>query len=200
MADKRWTIGNLTYAERMPPLPAERLNERQREVAEELTRGPRGGVKGPFIAVLRSPELVDRLGRLGEYLRFQSALPARVSEFVMLIVARQWTNQFEWAVHAPLAAKGGVAAEVITALGEGRRPHGMADDEELAYDICDELTRTRGLSDRTFEKAVAGFGEVGLIDLMSLYGYFAGICAIMNVAHTPPPAEAGVAPILPYPL
>ena len=119
MCAKKWGIGELAYVDRMPPLPMEALNEKQRIVAEELIKGPRGGVKGPFIALLRSPELVDRLGKVGEYLRFGSSLDARISEFVMLVVSREWTNQFEWAMHVPLALKNGVKRDVIDALYQG---------------------------------------------------------------------------------
>jgi 4-carboxymuconolactone decarboxylase len=199
MNEGRWIVGEVSYVDRMPLPAVEALDEKQRKVAEEMTRGPRGGVKGPFIPMLRSPELVDRLGKVGEYLRFGSSLAPRISEFVMLVVSRDWSNQFEWAVHAPLAVKNGVAPEAIDALAEGRRPRPMAADEELAYDICDELTRTKGLSDATYGRAVKQFGEVGLIDIVTVYGYFVTVCALMNVAHTPPPSGT-VPPILPFPL
>src|SRR5688572_9425441 len=130
MTNGRWVLGEVTYADRMPPLAMDSLSEKQRQVAEALVNGPRGGVKGPFIPLLRSPDLVDRLGKVGEYLRFASSLQPRISEFVMLIVSREWTNQFEWAVHAPLALKNGISQEVIDALAEGRRPEGMARDEQ----------------------------------------------------------------------
>lgn len=186
--------------DRMPPLAISALNERQRQVADELIKGPRGGVKGPFIPLLRSPELVERLGKVGEYLRFGSSLQPRISELVMLVVAREWTNQFEWAVHVPLALKNGIRQEAIDALAEGRRPRGMADDEEIAYEMCEELSRTKSLCETTYRRAVRQFGEVGVIDLATVYGYFVTVCAIMNLAHTPPPANAGVTPIEPYPL
>ena len=200
MRNAKWIVGELTYVDRMPPLPTESLNEKQRKVAGELIKGPRGGVKGPFIPLLRSPELVDRLGRVGEYLRFGSSLEARISELVMLIVSREWTNQFEWAVHVPLALKNGVKQELIDALTEGCYPKGMAQDEEIAYEVCDELGRTKSVCETTYRRAVAKFGEVGLVDMVTVYGYFVTVCAIMNVAHTPPPADTEVAAICPFPL
>jgi len=199
MSNDQWVVGQVSYADRMPPLPAGSMNEKQRKVADELTSGPRGGVKGPFIAALRSPDLVDRLGKLGEYLRFGSSLQPRISELVMLIVSREWTNQFEWAVHAPLALKNGVKQEVLDALADGRRAKGLAGDEEIAYEICEELGRTKGLCDTTYRRAVEQFGEAGVIDIATIYGYFVTVCAIMNLAHTPPPPDAKVAPILPFP-
>ena len=200
MSDERWVVGELAYIDRMPPLPASSLDERQRKVAEDLTNGPRGGVKGPFVPLLRSPDLVDRLGKLGEYLRFGSSLDARVRELVMLSVAREWTNQFEWATHVPLALKAGVRQEVIDALSEGRRPRSMVEDEEIAYELCDELSRTKSVCETTYRRAAAQFGETGVIDLLTVYGYFVTVCAIMNVGHTPPPAKAPAAPLMPFPL
>jgi 4-carboxymuconolactone decarboxylase len=185
--------------ERMPPLNPENMTEAQKAAAQELTAGPRGGVKGPFIPMLRSPELMNRLQKVGEYIRFQSALETRINEFLMLIVSRHWTQQFEWGVHYPLALKAGVKAEVLDALAEGRRPAGMADDEEIAYDLCDELFRTHGVCDTTYRKAIGKFGEHGVIDMLGLVGYFFTVSMIMNVAHTPPQPDASVKPLAPFP-
>lgn len=186
--------------ERMPALPTEAMDETQRAAAQELINGPRGAVFGPFIPLLRSPELMNRLQKVGEYLRFQSALDTRISEFVMLIVSRQWTQQFEWCMHYPLAIKAGIRQETLDALAEGRRPELMADDEALAYEICDELDRMRGLSDATYARAVASFGERGVLDMLGLIGYFTTVSIVMNTARTPPQKDAKAAPLAPYPL
>jgi 4-carboxymuconolactone decarboxylase len=132
---------------------------------------------------------MDRLQKVGEYLRFHSALEARLSELVMLVVSRRWTQQFEWATHVPLALKAGVAPEVVDALAEGRRPGAMAPDEALAYDFCDELWRSRGVCDATYRAAVERFGERGVIDLLGLVGYFTTVSMVMNVACTPAPGN-----------
>src|SRR3977135_308661 len=105
--------------ERMPPLDPATMSEAQRKAAQELAAGPRGGVKGPFVPLLRSPDLMDRLQKVGEYLRFHSSLETRINEFLMLIVSRQWTQQFEWAVHVPLALKAGLAEQTVQHLAEG---------------------------------------------------------------------------------
>lgn len=186
----------MPHVDRMPPLERAAMNEAQRKVADELAAGPRGGVKGPFIALLRSPELMDRLQKVGEYLRFQSSLEPRISEFVMCIVSRHWTQQFEWAVHVPLALKAGVQAATIESLAAGRRPDKMAPDEALAYDFCAELERNHGVSDATYRQAVDLFGERGLVDLLGLVGYFTAVSMVMNVAHTPaPPGAQPLAPL-----
>jgi 4-carboxymuconolactone decarboxylase len=188
----------MSHVDRLPPLQRAAMSEAQRKVADELAAGPRGGVKGPFIPLLRSPELMDRLQKVGEYLRFQSSLEARISEFVMLVVSRQWTQQFEWAVHVPLALKAGIKTETVESLAHGRRPAGMAGDEAMVYDLCVELAQNHGLSDATYRQAIDHLGESGLMDLLGLIGYFTTVSMVMNVAHTPAPA--GAAPLEPFPI
>ncbi len=175
--------------DRMPPLTDAQMNDAQKQAAAALIAGPRKGVFGPFIPLLRSPELMDRMQRVGEYLRFHSSVPAKLSEFAMCITARHWTNQFEWAVHHPLAIKGGVARSTLEALADGRHPHGMASDEELVYDFVTELLARHGVCEATYARALGQFGEPGVIDLVGLVGYFAAVCMVMNVAHSPPPAS-----------
>src|SRR3954471_15039301 len=108
--------------DRMPPLEASAMDDAQRKAARALVEGPRKAVFGPFIALLRSPELMDRLQRVGEYLRFESALPSRASELTIAITARHVRNDFEWTVHRPLAVRAGVPEEAMQAIGEGTRP------------------------------------------------------------------------------
>lgn len=186
--------------ERMPPLALEAMTDDQRRVAEELIAGPRKGVKGPFISLLRSPELLDRVARLGEHLRFHSVLEARINEFVTMIVARHLTNQFEWAIHQPLALKAGLRDATATAVAEGRRPDHMANSEELAYDFTIELLHHHGVSDRTYGRAVEQLGEPGVVELTALIGYFVMVSWLLNVAHTPAPADSEVSPLESLPL
>jgi 4-carboxymuconolactone decarboxylase len=185
--------------DRMPPLPRERMTEAQRAAADELIAGPRKGVKGPFIPLLRSPELMARLQKVGEYLRFDSVLPPRLSEFATLVVARHWTQQFEWFVHVPLALKAGVTQDTIDALRDGRRPASLSADEACVHDLAGELLRHHGVSDATYAAAVERFGEQGVVDLVALIGYFALVSMVLNVAHTPPDPVAGVAELPPLP-
>lgn len=200
MSQDKWSIGAVGFQDRMPAIALEKMNEPQRKAAEELTAGPRGGVKGPFIALIRSPELMDRLQKVGEYLRFKSSLESRISEFIMLIVSREWTQHFEWFVHVPLARKAGLTEEMIEALAQGRRPDKMREDEQIVYEFCDELFRTKGVSDRTYQGAAMRFGENGVIDILGVVGYFTTVSMIMNVAHTPPADDRSVSALVPYPL
>ena len=174
--------------DRMPPLAHEAMTPAQQAAAAALIAGPRKGVFGPFIPLLRSPELMDRLQRVGEYLRFGSVVPAKLNELAMLVTARHVTNQFEWAVHHPLAIKAGVASTTVEAIGRRERPKDMPDDEALLHDFCRELLATYHVSDRLYARAVAAWGEQGVIDLIGCVGYFLAICLVMNAAGTPPPA------------
>jgi 4-carboxymuconolactone decarboxylase len=185
--------------DRMPLLPDDQMDAVQRAAAAELIAGPRKGVKGPFIPLLRSPELMARLQKVGEYLRFESALPRRISEFATLIVARHWTQQFEWFTHVPLALKAGTPQTIIDALREGARPAGMSKEEALVYDFACELVLHRGVCDETYRVAVETFGERGVIDLVGIIGYFAWISMVLNVAHTPPEPSSVIAALCPMP-
>src|SRR3954467_11205586 len=161
--------------ERMPPLAADRMTAAQRKAAEEMTAGPRKGVKGPFIPLLRSPELMDRLQKVGEYLRFGSSLEGRLGEFIMLTVSRDWSQHSEWAIHVPLARKAGLGDDVIAALAEGRRPPGMREDEEIVYEFCAELLRYKGVSETTYRRALERFGELRIVDIAAVAGYFTAV-------------------------
>ena len=177
--------------ERLPlPAPAA-MNPQQRAAAQALIDGPRKGIYGPFLPLLRSPALLERMGKVGEYLRFESVLDARIRELATCAAARHVSNQFEWVMHAPLAVKAGVAEAAVEALRVGARPKQLAADEEVALDFLRELLQTQGVSDPTYASAHAAFGEQGVVELASLIGYFAMVCWVMNVARTP--AQAGAA-------
>lgn len=183
----------------MPPLARDRMDPAQRAAADELIAGPRKAVKGPFIPLLRSPDLLARVQKVGEYLRFGGALPARLTEFATCVVARAWTQQFEWFVHVPLALKAGTSAQALDDLREGRRPRAMSEDEARVHDFVQELLAHRGVSDATYADAVAAFGERGVVELTSLVGYFAMLSMVLNVAHTPPEVVDGVQALPPLP-
>lgn len=171
--------------ERLPMPAPETLDEAQRAAVRALVEGPRKGVYGPFLPLLRSPELLDRVAKLGEQLRFGGTLDARVRELATCAAARHVGNQFEWLMHAPLAAQAGVAEAALEALRVGARPAGLAADEECALDFVQELMRTHGASDLTYGAALERFGERGVVELTTLAGYFVMVSWIMNVARTP---------------
>ena len=163
------------------------MNAAQRQAARDIAAGPRGRLYGPFVPALRSPEFMARLQQLGTYLRYDSALKPRLREMVILLTAREWTQQYEWHVHVPLAFEHGLSPRIVRAIAEGRRPRPMARDETVLWDFFMELQRTRGVSDATYRRARRQFGERGLVDLVGTAGYYATLAMLMNVARTPTP-------------
>jgi 4-carboxymuconolactone decarboxylase len=184
------------WRERLPLPPHEAMDARQRETADALIAGPRKGVYGPFVPLLRSPALLDRVAKLGEYLRFESVLAAAVREFAICIAARHVGNQFEWVMHAPLAIAAGIGADTIESLRQGARPKGLPNELEIAFDFAQELLHTHGASEPTYRSVLAQFGEAGVVELTTLVGYFVMVSWVMNVAHTPA-QDAGKATALP---
>jgi 4-carboxymuconolactone decarboxylase len=185
--------------DRMPPIPADKMTPAQKEAAAEIMSGPRKAVVGPFIPLLRSPELMDRLQKVGEYLRFNTKLGSNISEFIILQMARHMTQQFEWDSHVDLARKAGVKEATITAIAGGRRPQGMTPDEEMVYEFCSEIRQHQSVCDATYAPVVKRFGEQGVIDISALCGYYTTLAYIMNVARTPlPPGKTPALVLFPH--
>ena len=171
-------------AARMAKIDPEKMTADQKAAAAELAAGPRGEVRGPFNVMLRSPGLMSPLQKVGEYLRFKCELDRKVAELATLIAARQWTQNYEWSAHHPLALKAGLKAEVADAIAEGRRPRGMAEDEEITYDLLTELFNNKSVSDSTYDRAIARFGERNVVDIVAIGGYYQLLGMLMNVART----------------
>jgi 4-carboxymuconolactone decarboxylase len=177
--------------ERLPRIPQERMTEAQKQAAAEIAAGPRGELRGPFVALVRSPGLMSPLQKVGEYLRFKCPLDRRIMEFATLIAARFWTQQYEWQAHYVHAMKAGLDPAIAQAVAEGRRPTGMAEDEEIAYELVTESLQNKSVSDATYARAVARFGEAGVVDLVALAGYYLLLAMVLNMARTPLPAGKG---------
>jgi len=175
---------------RFPDLKREQMTDAQKRVYDAIVSGPRGSVYGPFGPLLRSPELADRVQRLGEYLRFNTSLPARLNEFAIIINARFWESKYEWYVHMPLAVKGGLAQSIADDLAQNRRPSNMKPDEELVYDFCTTLHRQHFVDDALFKRATATLGEAGVMDLIGVSGYYTLVSMVLNVAEVPIPPDA----------
>jgi 4-carboxymuconolactone decarboxylase len=185
--------------ERMPRIPDDRMTPEQRKAAADLAAGPRGEVKGPFVSLLRSPDFMSRVQKVGEYIRFVCPLDKRINEFAAIIAARHWNQQFEWWAHYRQALEAGLKREVADAVREGRRPTGMAEDEEIVYDLLTEVLVNKGASDPTYARAVSKFGEQGVIDVIGVAGYYALLAMVMNVARTAVP-EGPPLPLPPLPI
>lgn len=174
---------------RMPEIPDNELTDAQKQAAAEIAAGPRGRISGPFIPLLRSPELLNRVQKLGEYLRYNSALPPRLSEFLIVLVARTWTQGTEWHAHRSLALKGGLKPEIVDAVKEGRRPDAMAEDEAALYDTYTELQLNRCVSDATYAQLQKLYGDRGVVDAIGILGYYTLLAMVMNTTRVPAPSD-----------
>jgi 4-carboxymuconolactone decarboxylase len=179
--------GSTAAQDRMPPIPADKLTPAQKKAADELIAGPRGALVGPFIPLLRSPELMSRLQKVGEYVRYQNSLGHKLTEFAIVITSRHWTQEFEWDTHYDLALKAGMDPEILAAVREGRRPAGMPADVEVVYDFSTELQQNQSVTDATYARALKALGEQGVVDLTATVGYYTALAMILNVARTPLP-------------
>jgi len=173
----------------MPAIPPEQMTDAQRAAADEITAGRRGGVVGPFIAALRSPDCMRRLQHFGAYLRYDSNIPPHLREIAVLLAARRWRQDYEWATHEPLARVAGVPAETIEAIRTGRTPATPAADEAVIFELCAALFDDGRVPDALYARAVTLLGEAGLIDLICAAGYYSTLAMIMNAVRTALPGE-----------
>jgi 4-carboxymuconolactone decarboxylase len=182
---------------RMPEIPAGNYTEAQKKAAEKFLEIRKAPVFGPFVPLIRSPELMTNAQIMGEHLRYRSSIGQKLSEFAILITAREWMQDYEWYVHHPLALKAGLKPEIAQAVFEGRRPMGMDPGEETLYDFVTELNHTRRVSDVTYDRALKLAGEQGVIDIIGLQGYYSLLAMTLNVSRLEPPAGAPRFPRIP---
>src|ERR1700719_868979 len=176
--------------ERMPEIPLDKMTPAQRSIADAIMSGPRKALSGPFNAWLRNPELADRLQKVGEYVRFNPPLDKRINEMAILMTAQAWGSQYEWYAHAPLAVKAGLDPAIVAAIGAGRKPDNMKDDEAIVWEFTTQLRRDHSVDDAIYARALEKFGEQGIMDLVGVNGYYDVVSMTLNVARVKPPAEA----------
>src|ERR1700680_1069171 len=149
----------ISVAEMTPP---------QRRAHDVIVSGKRGRFGGPFQLLIRAPEICEHASQLGEHLRWGTSLPDRLSELAIITTARFWRAQYEWYAHAPLAQKAGVPSAAIETIRTGGTPLFTAKDEALVHRLCSEIFRTQRLSDDSFNAAITGLGEQGLVEVIGI--------------------------------
>ena len=181
----------LAAQDRMPPIPADKLTDAQKKAVADYKDLRKADLTGPpWTVLLRVPDLI--VPSLELRLHNQTAnnpLGRKLTELAILIAAREWTNNFEWNAHANAATAAGLSAAIIAAVADGRRPESMAEDEEILWAFCDELLHNKSVSDPTYARALAKFGEPGVVEAASLEGYYTYLSMVMNTARSPLPAN-----------
>ena len=176
-------------AERLPTIAPGAYDAEQTKAAEDFVAARKKPVFGPFEPLMHSPQMMTQSRAMGDYLRFGSAVGNTLSELTILITAREWTQDYEWYVHDPIALKAGIKKEIADAIGDGRRPVGMTDDEDMVYDYSTELHKNKRVSDLTFQRVEKRFGKKGVVDLAGISGYYTLLAMELNVAQYPLPAD-----------
>jgi 4-carboxymuconolactone decarboxylase len=153
LASTLLTAAAAQAADRLPVIPPDQYTPEQKKAAEEFLAARKVPVFGPFEPLMHSPQVMTQARSMGDYLRYNSAIGNTLSELVILITAREWTQDYEWYVHYPIAIKAGIKPEVAAAIADGRRPEGLSEDEQIVYDFSVELHRNKRVSDPTFARA-----------------------------------------------
>lgn len=183
---------------RLPPIDPARLSEAQQPIYDAIATGPRKGVRGPLAIWLHRPELAQAAQALGRYCRYDSSVPARLSELTILLMGRHWLAEYEWAAHKPFAIKAGLSVDVIDAIRDDREPPFEATDERLVYRFVRQLHAERHVDQAIYDALKAEIGELAIVDLVGIAGYYTLISMTIKVFEVPAPV--GVAPELPVSL
>ena len=171
--------------DRFKPLKYDDMTPQQKTMIDHLLAGERGGARGPFNVLLRSPEVGDLAQQFGGAMRFHTALPKDISETIIIMNGRYWMAQFEWTAHKAAALANGVKPAIVDAIATGKRPAGMSAAMEVAYNFIDELLTTHQVTDSTFQAAKETYGERGVVDITGLSGWYGLVSMALNVDRYP---------------
>jgi 4-carboxymuconolactone decarboxylase len=181
---------------RLPTIPPATYNTEQSKAAEEFLAARKVPVFGPFEPLMYSPSLMNIARSMGDYLRYKPSIGTTLSELAILITAREWTQDYEWYVHYPLALKAGIKKEVADKIGLGQYPEGMSEDETRVYQFAWEINRNKQVSDEVFARVEARFGKQGAVDLAGICGYYTFLAMELNMARYPIPSDGKMLPRL----
>lgn len=179
-----------TTGPRLALLELEQMTPDQRRVADKMLNGPRKGMKGPFSALLRHPELCDKVQELGAVVRFNNSIPSALKEMAIIMTGRHWTASYEFQAHRRMAIEAGLSQAICDAIAENKRPQTMSADEATIYDFVSELLATGQVGDAAYDKVKARWGEKGVIDLTATVGYYCIASFVLNVSRHPMPEGA----------
>ena len=191
-------IGVSAHADdRLPTIPPAQYSPEQKQGAAEFEAARKVPVFGPFEPLMYSPAVMSQARAMGDYLRYKSAIGNTLSELAILLTAREWTQDFEWSVHYPIALKAGIRQDIADAIAEGRRPATLSADEAIVYDYALELLKNKQVSNSTFERAKTRFGATGVVDMTGIVGYYTFLAMQLNAAQYPPAKDAKKLPRMP---
>lgn len=177
---------------RVPLLEPAQMSPEQKRIHDVITSGPRGQVRGPLAVWLHRPAMAEHAQALGQYCRYETSLPTRLSEWAILIMARHWRSEYEWWTHKPRAIKAGVDGKMIAALRDGAPITYAHADEALVHEFLTVLHETRRIPQELYDRIVHVLGESGVIDLVSIAGYYTLIAMTLGAFDIQPPEGTAV--------
>lgn len=172
---------------RLPEFDKTKLTEAQKAVYERISSGPRGGVRGPFKALLQAPELGDLVQAVGGHLRYSGGLPGDLRELAILVTGRHTSAQYEFFAHAPIGIDEGLDPAIVEAVRTKQEPLFNDEKTETVYRFAKQMNEKHNVDDATFEAAVSQFGHPGVVELVVLCGYYTLIAMTLNSFRITPP-------------
>jgi 4-carboxymuconolactone decarboxylase len=166
------------------------MTPEQRSVHDEIVSGVRGRLVGPLRAVLHSPDLARRWSRLGEYLRFSTCLPKKLSELAIIVTGRRWNSQLEFLIHAEAAVVAGLDPTCIEAISVGEAPTFADEAEAEVYEFARSLQQTGSVDGLVHAAVTKRFGARGVVELTGVIGYYTMVSMTLNAHEIPLPADA----------
>ena len=173
---------------RLPEFDKNKLTNAQKQVYDKIASGPRGGVRGPFKALLQVPELGDLVQEIGGYLRYRGCLPGHLRELTILVTGRHISAKYEFFAHAPIGIDEGLDSSIVEAIRQNKEPIFDDDKTELVYYFAKQINETYNVDDTIFYSAVDAFGYEGVVELVILCGYYTLIGITLNAFAIFPPA------------
>ena len=113
----------------------------------------------------------------GADVRWDAAAGRPLLELAILITAREHDAPFEWTLHELEAVAVGLDPAVIDVVRNREPLAGLGDREAAIIQAGREIFGANRLSPETYRRAVALFGEAGLVDIVTLMGRYAGTAA-----------------------
>lgn len=181
---------------RFPAIPPEKMTAEQAAIYERIATGPRAGVRGPYNALLRAPELCELSEQLGAYVRYRNSLPDSLKEMAILVTARHWTAQYEWYAHRKIGEQEGLSKVLCDAIAAGQRPTMMDADQSIMFDFVWQILKSHAVDDAAFARMKDRFAERGVLDLIYLVGHYSTVAFILNIDRHPLPPDATPLPAL----
>ena len=184
---------------RLPLIKREDLNDEEKKVYDIVNADTRSlvGLRGPGGIRLYSPRLTEYTRKGSQYLRYDSGLGPRLSELAILVTAREFSQQFEWAAHEPAGLKAGLEPAIIDIVKHRKPVTGIGEKEATIIQVGREAIGKRKVSSDTFARALKLFGKEVLVNMVSLMGQYAGTAILLNTFDQQLPP--GQKPPLPMP-